>query len=763
MATPQWITPEGFLGTLTERVSTSTVVEASGDVSSYRIISGQLPGGLYFSTTGTIYGVPFSVGETVRSQFVVRATNSSGITDRTFALDVVGATAPIWVTPQGYLSLGINEQYYAFNRQLVDYQFNAVYDQLPAGQQLRYYIADQDGTLPPGLALSEEGRLTGTITDTLAIDYQISSSGGYDTEKFDSYPYDHVVLVNGNPAFVRLRYIPKIYQFYITVSDGVAVSRRLFKIKVEDPSSLRIDNSLISADSDLYTADSSYVITSQWVSPTNLGVVRANNNQIIQLKVYDPYPELGSTIFDWDTPTVNIDGSPSVHPPNFHLDPDSGALYARLPYQTAYSLSYKFTVRLTKTAYSSNELSSLDKTFLLTVKGEVENSINFVSDSYVGSISPGTQSELYVLAEHTGDPLTIQYILTEGSLPTGLTLLKDGTICGKVAYDSQTYFDREEYGYGSFKLDGGNTTIDKQYTFSIEASDVYRQSAVEKEFYIIVDETNLTKYSNLFVAPLLKKAQRSSYAGFIENRFTFDRSLIYRIDDPAFGIQYYPKMYIEYGLKRIKLNDFYDAMWRYFYNKRFYFGDVKVIKAADANGVHVYDLVYVEILDEYKNSNGESIEGSVEFSNTTIYPNSVANWQTELEAIKIEGITVTTDEFLRPRFMRTINQSTGSPIGFILALPLCYAKPNSGEIIVKRIAISGFDFKTIDFEIDRLIVEENLSTSGAKYLIFPRRNVTGVNLGEYLSYINKEDGPELVTEDGIPLYVEVRGVLNANN
>ena len=162
MALPQWITPSGFLGTATERTYTSFTL-ATQTTSTFSVISGTLPSGLYLANTGTISGAPFSVAQKLTSQIVVRASNSDGITDRTFIIDTQGATDPVWVTPAGYLSLGIGGQAYIVNKSYVDYQFNATYDILPAGQKLRYYIGDMDGTIPPGLTLTEDGRLYGCI------------------------------------------------------------------------------------------------------------------------------------------------------------------------------------------------------------------------------------------------------------------------------------------------------------------------------------------------------------------------------------------------------------------------------------------------------------------------------------------------------------------------------------------------------------------------------------------------------------------------
>lgn len=743
MALPQWSTPAGFLGTITERQHSSFSLSVSGDPS-FSIISGTLPNGLKLSNTGTISGTAFSVGEVIRSTFVVRASTESGVNDRTFIIDTQGPTEPEWITPSGYLPLGKGNQSYVINKQYIDYKLNAIFDVLPEGQQLRYFISDDDGQLPPGVTLTEDGRLIGFVKDTLGLDNQGSATGGYDQEQYDGYPYDHAIM-NGNMTIQqRPRYLAKIYQFFVTVTDGVASSKRLFRIKVEDPSSLRVDTTLIDVDTELYTSDSSFLMTPQWLSPSNLGVIRANNKQIIQLSTYDSYPFTGPSVYDWTTPTVNQDGSPSIHPTHFYLTTSTGALYATLPYQPAFSETFDFTVRIVKTDAESQATSYQDKTFTLTVKGDVDNTIEFVSDENIGTLSPGYQSELAVVAKHTTEDISIQYKIVGGQLPAGLTLGTDGTIVGKVEYNSQTYFD--------FTLDNKLTTIDSRYHFTVEANDIYRKGFVEKDFYITILEDNKIEYTKLYVSPFMTADKRRLYANLLEDKFIFDKSLIYRINDKEFGIQSKIKLVIEHGIENIKLNNYIDNMRYYFYRKQFFFGDVKVAKGEDSNGNHIYDLVYIDIIDP-----AGTIQGPVTIGDTTVYPNSVTNLRSQLELIKIEGNTISVDEFLMPKFMRTVQEGSGSPLGFVLAAPICYATPNNGNTIVKRIAATNFDFKQLTFEVDRLIVEDNLTFQGNKYLMFPKMSLQGNNPSDPLSFIWVDD-LFLYTEDGIPIETEFRNV-----
>ena len=349
MPNPVWQTPAGFLGTATERTSTTFVLSVDTAIA-FRVISGDLPAGLTIATsTGIISGFPNSIGGTLSNQFVVRASNTSGVTDRTFVIDTTGQTGLAWVTPSGFIQAGIGNEYYIINKNFVDFNFEAntgqvtatiqtsslanvsklflstltnvdvgqpgiwrtvggngiqtgttitnisrtlsangyeigislptndivgssitLYDPLPFGQQIRFWIEDGDGEIPPGLTLEETGRLHGKVDDNLGVDLRIST-GGYDTDDYSRYPYDHAgTLFNGTFTVVVTKFIPKTYQFKVTTSDGIVNIKRDFKLLVVDPTNLLSDGNYTWASGPL-AAESGYIVRPTWLSYNWLG------------------------------------------------------------------------------------------------------------------------------------------------------------------------------------------------------------------------------------------------------------------------------------------------------------------------------------------------------------------------------------------------------------------------------------------------------------------------------------------------------------
>ena len=107
MALTVWTQPSGYnLGTLSERQTINISLPVSTDVGvTFRLITGKLPPGLRISGS-RIVGTPFEVPRTTDYKFVIRASGSAGISDRTFYLTVVGADEPNWLTPAGLLPVG---------------------------------------------------------------------------------------------------------------------------------------------------------------------------------------------------------------------------------------------------------------------------------------------------------------------------------------------------------------------------------------------------------------------------------------------------------------------------------------------------------------------------------------------------------------------------------------------------------------------------------------------------------------------------------
>ncbi len=814
-----WLTPAGSLGTITERVIQNITISATTNTSNpvtYSVISGSLPRGLRLSGN-KIVGSPVEVRKYTESRFVIRASDSVDIEDRTFSISVDGSDIPQWITREGFLNVGFGDAYFVLDNSYVNFALDVYDPDLNAGEVLKFYLTPTGGELPPGLSISEDGVISGYTDPIFAVEYSNTYNGAYDTGAFDIAPLDIVeARSNGFDSYFYdtqtfdysegsrgPRRLSRIYTFAVSVTDGINTVNRIFKIYVVTEEFLQADNSILQVDTNLFQADASANRIPLWITESDLGRYRANNYLTIYLDVYDP-PSLSGTITYIKLPT-NPDNTVSEFPPGLELDSVTGEIAGRVPYQARISESYQFTMlavnfpaQLANVEYvwrSSwdstsnffvndaisylNEIyicivanrnkipdenpdywtkgtTSAAKTFTVEIIGEIESAVNWITPSDRGTIKPNQPSTLYVEAESLLYGGKVVYEFVSGKLPPGLELLPTGLIEGKVKQFADSsglgltrFFDRDSSlvdstGSRSFNtsFDGATTSFDKVYTFTVKARDSANFAESLKTFTITVIADNTKTYANLYVKSLQNKDKRLKWYDFITDVTIFTPDDIYRYGDGNYGIQTDLRMLVFAGIESTEAVTYVQAMSRNHYRKRLFFGDVISAKAKDpATQETVYEVIYVEIIDPYE-KNGVSILDTVELSNSInskvlvsydaikvssdiplvsdrdhqrIFPNSIKNMRK-----RIRGVGDRDREFL-PLWMRSIQDTATSEKGFVKALTLCYAKPGRSDAIIARIKASGFDFKTIDFEADRYIIDILDGEIEDKYLAFPQR------------------------------------------
>jgi hypothetical protein len=317
-----WTQPSGYsLGTVDERQTLTIALPVSESAGiSFTVISGKLPRGLRI-LGANIVGTPFEVVRTTEYVFVIRASGNQGLSDRTFKLTVVGEDTPNWLTPEGPLAVGTNNAYYILDNSFVDFQLSVIDSDTAAGQSISFFIASDEGELPPGLILTSSGRITGFIQpllavpfdsgngsyddnlyDSVAFDFGYRSSNGYDTYVFDSTVFDFSVATG------RPRKLNRNYEFIATVTDGDTVTKRKFRIFVVGDDFFRADNIVVSVGTGAYTADITYVRTPIFTTPNYLGLRRANNYQTFKIDTYEGFENLGPINYQLTEVNALIDG-----------------------------------------------------------------------------------------------------------------------------------------------------------------------------------------------------------------------------------------------------------------------------------------------------------------------------------------------------------------------------------------------------------------------------------------------------------------------
>ena len=196
------------------------------------------------------------------------------------------------------------------------------------------------------------------------------------------------------------------------------------------------------------------------------------------------------------------------------------------------------------------------------------------------------------------------------------------------------------------------------------------------------------------------------------------------------------------GIESVEAVKYVQAMSRNHYRKQLKFGNVKYSVAKDpTTQTPLYEVVYVDVVDEFE-KNGTSISKTVDLPNNInskvlisydsikvdsdiplasdsdhqrVFPNSFKNMRNRIKLVGERD-----REFL-PLWMRSIQPDGFVETGFVKALVLAFVKPGNAESIISRIEKSGFDFKSIDFTVDRYLIDVLDGEIENKYLAFPQR------------------------------------------
>jgi hypothetical protein len=207
------------------------------------------------------------------------------------------------------------------------------------------------------------------------------------------------------------------------------------------------------------------------------------------------------------------------------------------------------------------------------------------------------------------------YRLVSGKLPPGLQLAYDGEIIGKInSFGNVTTPGLTVFDNFNLKLDGNSTSIDRQFTFTIEARDQFGYSASERTFKLKVADPGDKLFSNIFFKPLLKPEQRISFNNFVSDPAIFDPNNVYRPNDSEFGLQKDFKLLVYSGIETKLAEQYVAAMALNSKRKKYKIGSLKtaVAKTPGTNDI-VYEVVYLDIIDPYE-SNGK-VKQSIKIKN----------------------------------------------------------------------------------------------------------------------------------------------------
>jgi hypothetical protein len=750
-----WVTPAGNLGTVPDGEYYSLPLRAesaAGNNITYSFISGKLPPGMQIIATGALQGVPVTelveqVNQSLTYKFTVRATDSAGlIRDQAFSLTVTNVQSPVIQPTTTFLGDVFDGSYYSQQLSVTELNSNAV---------ITWELVN--GTLPPGVTL---GTTTGLISGFIAPigSTTVSGPNGFDGETTT----DGVVVDNqsygATPYDFTATNQTLSYSFTVQAFDGANYDKQKYILSVISRQDWTADNNYPGGANDTYiTVDSATIYTPVFLTTaSSLPPARQNSHYAYQLKAYD-YQNDAITFgiandagtmdayvvgidlgFDYlpfdDTATTTVSSSTNL--PGLTLDATTGWIYGIVAPQSAAVTTYKFGVQLSKThtgpvywsannstTFGTYTVISPSQYFNLTVYGDVNNTINWVGtpDSSgviaLGTINNGAVSELSVSAINTeGAQLVYSLVDSAGiscALPQGLTLLSDGTISGRVSFETFTIDGTADT---PTTFDSNKTGFDHTYKFFVQANTPNSNSITIQEFSIVVTVIDNRPYVNAYVHALPSSSERTIFDSIVTNSEIFNPQYLYRPLDPWFGVQSQLSMLFTSGLRAEDVDAFETAIALNHFTKVYNFGDIKTAVVLDDNFNVKYEVVYIEMLDPELNSKGNGPPLEINLDNiivnpyidangntfNVLYPNTSKNMLQRL----INGIGYQDQNTLPPWMSSNqLGTSAGAnfspPLGYTRAVVLAYTKPNTSQLIAYRLKNANTNFNRISFKVDR--------------------------------------------------------------
>lgn len=783
MAQPNWNTPAGSIGSFPALINAlfqlSAVPVLPATTVTYALISGSLPNGVSIDEDGLISGIPTLVTSNITSTFTVRVTDNLGnIRDRTFSMTITGSAVPQFLTPNGSILTTPDS---------VWVEIPIAYSNPKTDNPI--IIQVKEGALPPGLEVDTLGIIRGyanapivilnqekvetTATETISSNNSIvvASTTGFVVGR----PVTFSGAVFGNVNTGVTYYVKSILNstsFTITatqngptyiLSDNTGLMDITLPIVSIGNPTIRTFNFTLELSSPLGDDFGNFSITviNQNLPVSQGGPGQPPNSRLPVLfntrpptfDINDSDPYYGYYILPPVAPTTSadmgkfhsgdyfafkmigndFDGNPIKYlysnlPSSLTGDVNTGWITGTPTLTTTGLSTFNFSVGVYK---SGNPIyASPLYNFTFTLENNITGDITWITNNDLGQLLNGTISTLSVKASSDVD---LNYRIISGSLPPNLTLLSNGEITGRVAFQPTNEF-----------LNQDETS---SYTFMVEAySEVYPSVSSSKTFNVSVLQEFSQPTDILYIKAAPPINDRTILQQLLTDETIIPTNYLYRPNDEYFGKATSVVYEHAYGIYASDIQQYLQAVTRNHYWRYLTLGEIKTAIARNDAGEIIYEVVYSEVIDNLINPQGVSIQTPIVWprkidlglgpwytsitdiytsytislspgyytSRTpgyarTLYPNSLYNMRNRVADVLGQEY----NSKILPQWM-TSQQINGSTLGYTQAWVIAYTKPGYAEIVKNNINTlwkdpvgNVYTLNLINFQIDRFSVNKS--------------------------------------------------------
>jgi hypothetical protein len=250
-------------------------------------------------------------------------------------------------------------------------------------------------------------------------------------------------------------------------------------------------------------------------------------------------------------------------------------------------------------------------------------------------------------------------------------------------------------------------------TAQIRIVNIVNVVSVFKTFSIRVNRAFNEPYQGLYIKAMPPENDRELIIQLIQNQDIIPQNLVYRANDPNFGVAKSVIYDHAFGLNAASIETYVESLNLNHYWKRLTLGRIEVAQARNANGEVIYEAIYSQIIGEGTNEKGESVSKELKLpypvvndENETVdvvYPNSLENMRDQV--VDVVGQISP----MLPSWM-TSKQNNGRILGFTPAWVIAYVKPGQGRRVVYNIQQQfGDQLNLVDFKADRYEIDKRMT------------------------------------------------------
>jgi hypothetical protein len=250
-------------------------------------------------------------------------------------------------------------------------------------------------------------------------------------------------------------------------------------------------------------------------------------------------------------------------------------------------------------------------------------------------------------------------------------------------------------------------------TSQIRIVDIVNVVSVFRTFSLRVNRAFKEPYQGLYIKAMPPENDRALIGQLTQNQDIIPNSLVYRADDPNFGVSKSVVYDHAFGLNAATLEKYVESLDLNHYWKKLTLGKIEVAQARNAAGEVIYEAVYSRVVGEAVNDKGESVSKQVRLpypvvndrgeTVNVVYPNSLVNMRDQV--IDVVGQISP----LLPAWM-TSKQRDGRVLGFTPAWVIAYVKPGEGDRVVYNIQQQfGDQLNLVDFKADRYEIDRRMT------------------------------------------------------